>query len=100
MKTQNNIANKNNEDILKSYQPEFKVFFETRVMQKIANLKENSYNDIFDKAFRRIALSGVAALAILLLSIFITDGSLSTDALLGTSQIDFESLSALAISSY
>lgn len=100
MKTQNNIADMGNEDLLKSYKPEFKAYFDTRVMQKIANLKANNYGEIFDKAFQRIALSGIAALVILLLTIFISDGSLSTDALLGTSQLDFESISALAISDY
>lgn len=84
---------------LDSYRPDFKPFFETRLMSKIAQLSEDTYGHLFNRAFQRVILSGVAAVAILLVAIFITDGSFSSDALVGTSNLDFESITAITISS-
>lgn len=83
---------------LNNYQPDFTPFFETRLMAKIAALSENSYSALFGKAFQRIIFSGIAAVAILLITIYISEGTISTDALLGTSQLDLESLTAMTIS--
>lgn len=83
---------------LSAYAPDFSPFFETRLMGKIAQLKEESYDYIFSHAFRKILFSGVAAVALLLITILISDGSLSVDALVGTSNLDLESLTALTLS--
>lgn len=82
------------------YAPDFKPFFETRLMSKITQLKEQSYDHLFNRAFQRIALSGIAAVAILLVTIFISEGSFSTDALMGTSNMDIESLTAMTITGF
>lgn len=84
---------------LGSYEPDFKPFFETRLMSKIVQLGEDTYGQLFNRAFQRIVLSGVAVVAILLVTIFISDGSFSSDALVGTSNLDFESITAITISS-
>lgn len=83
--------------LLQQYSPDFNPFFETRLMSKIVQLKEQSYINLFNRTFRRILLSGIAAVAILLVAIFITDGSFSTDALMGTSNLNLENLTAMTI---
>lgn len=85
---------------LDQYAPDFKPFFETRLMSKIALLKEKNYDYAFNRAFQRVALSGVAAVALLLIMIFISDGSFSSDSLMGTSNLDLESLTAMTISNF
>lgn len=85
---------------LDAYAPDFKPFFETRLMSKIAQLKEQSYDHLFNRAFQRVIYSGIAAVAILLITIFISDGSISTDALMGTSNLDLESLTAMTITGF
>lgn len=82
---------------LKEYAPDFKPFFETRLMSKIAQLKENNYDYLFNRAFQKVIMSGIAAVALLLITIFISDGTISMDALVGTSNLDLESLTALTL---
>lgn len=88
------------ETALKQYQPDFNPGFDQRLMNKIAQLSEQSYNQLFNRAFQRIALSGVAAVVILLISIFASDGSISTDALLGTGNMDLETYTAMTFSGF
>lgn len=90
-----NISNR-----LKDFQPDFKPLFESRVMDTIAQLSEQSYNQLFNRAFQRIVLSGVAALIALIVTISMADGSLSTDTLLGTANLDIETLTAMTISGF
>jgi len=66
----------------------FSAGFRERLMSKIVagKLIISSRRDMlrsFDRIFVRIALTGVAAILLLALSIFISQGSLSYDALLG-----------------
>ena len=95
MKTKTNTT-----EVLDQYQPHFGNKFEDAIMSKIANIGEAGYNLAFNRAFQRIALSGVAAVGLLLLSIYLTDGAFSPDSLIGTNNLDFESISALTISGY
>jgi hypothetical protein len=84
------------EEYLRQYNPDFLPFFETRVMAKIAQFSE-SYNKVFDNAFRRAVLSGVAAVVVLLVTIFVSDGALSADVLIGTSNLDLENITAMVL---
>lgn len=85
---------------LEHYAPDFKPFFETRVMSKITQLKEQSYDYLFSRAFQRVALSGIAAVAILLITIYVSDGSISTDALVGTSNLNVENVTAMTLTGF
>ena len=86
--------------VLETYAPDFNPFFETRLMSKIAQIKEESYDYLFNRAFQKIMLSGIAAVTLLLITIFVSDGTLSIDTLMGTSNLDLESLTALTITGY
>jgi len=85
---------------LKAYAPDFSPFFETRLMARIAQLKTESYDYVFNRVFQRIMISGIAAVALLLITIFISDGTISIDTLMGTSNLDLESLTAFTITGY
>lgn len=100
MKQQEFKADPNMSATLEQYAPDFKPFFETRLMSKITQITEQSYDHLFNRAFQRVLLSGIAAVAILLITIFISDGSFSTDALVGTSSLDLESLTAMTITGF
>ena len=62
--------------------PEFEAGFSNRVMQKLETVKSKTSLPIYS-IFKRVALSGAAAIVALLISIYYTDGSLSLDALYG-----------------
>ena len=85
---------------LNDFKPSFKAGFDDRVMQQLHLAKENAYNSTFNKAFKRIFLSGAAAVVILLISIYLSDGGLSSDALLGTSEMDIESYTAMMFNNF
>jgi hypothetical protein len=62
--------------------------FETRIMQKISSEavvinRELEFVKSMNYAFKRIALTGAAAIILLLLSIFLSEGSLSIESFLG-----------------
>jgi hypothetical protein len=65
---------------LSNYQADFSTDFSNRVISKIDRVTKQ---DDFVLLFRAIALSGVAAILLILLTIYITDGSLGLDALYG-----------------
>lgn len=70
---------------MSDYSPSFSEGFADRVIQKIDSGKsynEDSYPE-FVSLFRWIALSGVAAIIILLFTVYLTEGSMDTDALFG-----------------
>jgi len=69
-------------ETLGNFAPEFETGFSDRVMQKLKTAVSGSPFSIYS-VFKRVALSGVAAIVLLLLSIYYTDGSLSLDALYG-----------------
>ena len=93
----NNI---NIKQALDAFKPDFKPGFESRVMAKITSTKVYAYSHLFNTAFKRIALSGAAAIIILLITIYLSDGSLSTDSLLGTQDMDIESYTAMMYNNY
>jgi len=65
-----------------SVSPEFEAGFSERVMQKVETIESKNSLPIYS-IFKRVALSGAAAIVALLISIYYTDGSLSLDALYG-----------------
>jgi len=67
---------------LGNFSPEFKTGFSDRVMQQVENIDFRTSIPIYS-VFKRVALSGAAAIIALLISIYYTDGSLSLDALYG-----------------
>lgn len=71
-------------DLLAAHNPAFDSGFSSRVMAKIANIKDDT--DIIS-IFRWIALSGVAAIILLMLTVYFTEGSFTADAIYGI--IDF-----------
>ena len=99
MTLKNNIK-PNITQIIEDFHPDFKPSFETRVMDKIKHISSHTYSTQFNHAFHRILLSGAAAVIILLITIYINDGNLSTDTLIGTGNLDIESLTAMALNGY
>ena len=67
---------------LGNFTPEFETGFSDRVMQQLESIKSRTSLPIYS-IFKRVALSGAAAIIALLISIYYTDGSLSLDALYG-----------------
>ncbi|MFA5419772.1 MAG: hypothetical protein WC341_15070 [Bacteroidales bacterium] len=67
-------------DRLSSYQADFSSDFSNKIISKIYGFNQQ---DDFIKLFRTIALGGVAAILLILLTIYFTDGSLGLDALYG-----------------
>ncbi|MCF6170180.1 MAG: hypothetical protein L3J66_04285 [Bacteroidales bacterium] len=65
-----------------NFTPQFETGFSDRVMQKLEP-EEPGFNTAVYNIFKRVALSGVAAILLLLFSIYYTDGNLSLDALYG-----------------
>lgn len=70
---------------LGNFSPEFDTGFSKRVMQKLEAEKSGFSPSVYS-IFKRVALSGAAAILLLLFSIYYTDGSLSLDALYGLYQ--------------
>ena len=80
----------------------FSTGFRDKVMKRITGAEVSTLlsADVFsglDSTFVRIALTGIAAIVILALSIFINQGSLSYDALLGLDSTVDEGLVSLLI---
>jgi len=64
---------------LSAWSPDFQPGFTEKVMMRIAG--ENPF--VFRSVFRMVVLSGVAAILLILLSVYFSDGSLNMDSLLG-----------------
>ncbi len=62
-----------------AYRPDFSPSFYDRVMARISG----EGTTVFLSVFRAIALSGVAAIVLVLLAVYFMDGSLNIDSLLG-----------------
>ncbi len=62
-----------------NFNPDFSSGFTERIMQRIAN--ETGF--AFQTVFRTIAFSGMAAIILVLLSVYYVDGSLNLNSLLG-----------------
>ncbi|RLD36906.1 MAG: hypothetical protein DRI89_15745 [Bacteroidetes bacterium] len=67
---------------LGNFSPEFEAGFSDRLMQKLETNESKTALPIYT-VFKRVALSGAAAIIAMLISIYYTDGSLSLDALYG-----------------
>lgn len=70
---------------LSDYNPKFKDGFSDRVIDSIEELGDHQKYSLseFTNLFRWIALSGVAAIIVLLISIYTIDGSINLDAVFG-----------------
>ncbi len=88
------------ETTLKQFRPDFKAGFEERIMNKIVNLKAQSFDQVFTRSFQKISLIGAAAVIALLVTILAIDGSLSTDSLIGINNIDMETATSMIISGF
>ena len=78
--TSDNLSN-----ILSNHNPKYSIGFADRVMKSI-ELEKNRREKLdieFYNIFKLVALSGVAAIIILLFSVYITEGSFSADAFYG-----------------
>ena len=79
-------------EILADYSPSFQRGFSERVLTNIFG--EEKTEQIIDlyPMFKKILFGGIAAALALLLSVYITDGSLNTDALFGLSDLNSDEL--------
>lgn len=79
---------------------DFSAGFKERVLDRIFNAKDTESNEIefvkyLNFAFYRIALTGVAAIVLLLISLFLMEGSLTFNSILGLSDSHNESIVCL-----
>ncbi len=72
-------------DSMASYNPKFKNGFTDRVISKIEDEQKDTRNSYpeFISLFRWVSLSGAAAIIILLITIYTTEGSFDLDAIYG-----------------
>ncbi len=72
-------------EILSNHNPEYNEGFNDRVISKINSnsTTDNISDNDFVSIFRWVALSGVAAIILLLFTVYFTDGMFSADALVG-----------------
>jgi len=84
-------------EMLADYSPAFKPGFSDRVLEAVSNVPATDNNLYF--LFKRFALTGVAAIIALLISVYLTDGNVSFDALLGLSDLSKNNL-LLALSTF
>jgi len=71
--------------IFADFDPHFDADFPDRILQKLADHKAD-ISPSFYAIVRGIAISGVAAIVALLISIYFVDGSLNVDAIYGVSE--------------
>ncbi len=67
---------------LSRFQPEFSQGFEENLMKRLASTEVDKTADIIP-IFRIFALSGVAAIGLLMIGLYFSNGSLNLDSLLG-----------------
>ncbi len=82
--------------VMSDYSPSFGDGFSKTVLDRIEAMADDS--NLYH-LFKRFALGGVAAILILLISVYFTDGNLSTDSLLGLSDLSTDNI-LLALSSF
>lgn len=97
---QNSDAENNAEKLQEQLNYDFSTGFTGRVLNRIFSgeiliMREIEFSRSLSIAFSRIALTGVAAIVILLISIFLMQGSLSFDSILGVSDTQTESILCL-----
>ncbi len=79
------------------YAPSFKPGFSERITNKIYHIANNDDNLWF--LFKRFALTGVAAIVFLLITVYLSEGSFSLNSLLGLSDLTTDNL-LLALSTF
>ena len=84
-------------ELLSDYSPAFEEGFAKRVLATTGQYIQNG--DYLFYLFKRFAFGGAAAIVALLVSVYLTDGSLSVDTLLGLSGITSDSV-ILALSNF
>ncbi len=82
--------------VMSDYSPSFGDGFSKTVLDRIEAMADDS--NLY-QLFKRFALGGVAAILVLLISVYFTDGNLSTDSLLGLSGLSADNI-LLALSSF
>ena len=89
------------EHLFKDYDPDFNPFFETRLMAKLDALKNDvKVLKMYDLFFRRVAVSGILTIAAILVLIFIINGSLSIDSILGVKELSLENSLMLSMTDF
>jgi len=92
-------------EVFSSQEYRFKPFFESRVMNRIHKLRNGKIIE-FDFAknlffvFKRVAISGITAILILLISIYISEGSFSLDAFTGVESFSDDNLISYLLSDF
>ncbi len=81
-------------NMIAGYSPSFSSDFSTNVLERI----EEADNGLYF-LFKRFALGAVAAIIMLLISVYYTDGSISGDSLLGLSDLTTDNI-LLALSTF
>ena len=82
-------------ELIKKQDYQFKSFFETRVMSKIENIKNEI--DFISRLFfvyKRIFVFGLSATCIILIIFYLTGSSITFDNLFGTNYMNTDNLSA------
>jgi len=82
--------------LMSDYSPSLGDGFSKTVLDRIEAMADD--NNLYH-LFTRFALGGVAAILVLLISVYFTDGNLSTDSLLGLSDLSADNI-LLALSSF
>ena len=83
-------------DLIGGFSPSFEPGFSQAVLVKIEHTEQNSS---LSNLFKKFAFGGVAAIIALLVSVYLTDGNLSVDSLLGLSDLSTDNL-LLALSTF
>ena len=83
--------------LLSDFSPAFEEGFAKRVLAATDQYIQNGDNLFY--LFKRFAFGSAAAIAALLVSVYLTDGTISVDALLGLSDINSDSI-LLALSNF
>jgi len=85
-------------EMLADYTPVFKPGFAGRVLETVSRASASPDDNLYF-LFKRFALTGVAAIIALLISVYLTDGNFSFNALLGLSDLSKDNL-LLALSTF
>jgi hypothetical protein len=81
----NDSENRDNlSELLSEYRPKFRSGFSNRVISKLeaGKLRIEEDSDLY-APFRWVAISGIAAIVLLLFTVYFTDGYINTDAIFG-----------------
>jgi len=84
--------------LLSEFSPSFDSGFSQSVLEKTAYIDEATDTGLYP-LFKRFALGAVAAIVLLLVSVYFTDGTISTDAVLGLTDLTSDNL-LLALSTF